>query len=374
MSESLDVSLDIQCYLCDLFLAQSNEPFILYKCFCCVKFTPYCFSCELILQRLFGKGNLFKCTYCNRLTNAIDKIEKDPQNIKKNIHPIPNSFSTQNSSYFKTQIRGKNTLLLNNIRLHNHNSQNEKEKNNNFNSIISCDNNVISNFINEFLLFDLGNNSRNIAKNRNPEINNNMTNTSLSIIRDNNINNYSKNMRDISKFGNRNRALTGSNSVNDFRKINDYSLLKDRKSTKNYFNNNCLANKSNESDKIAEFTGYNKSKDKICSNNNGNIKPKKIIKNMSRLYNGNNDIDGVSSSTRGEFRLYSDVNNSRIFDLKNNIMKYNGNSGNPIDNNYNFRTSLFSNKNGIVHIGLNNTISGTATPHKFNTLSNKKYF
>ena len=339
-----------------------------------MRFTPYCFPCELKLQRLFGKGNFFKCTYCNRLTNAIDKIEINPQIIKKNIHPIPNSFSTQNSSNFKTPIRGNNTLLLNNIRLNNHNPHNEEERKNNINSIISCDNNVISNFIKEFSLFDLGNNSRNFAKKRNPEINNNVINTSLSIIRDNNINNYNKNRRDISNVGNRNRALTSSNSVNDFRNINDYSLLKDRKSSKNNVNNN-IPGKSDESDESAEFRGYNKSKNKICSNNNGNIKPKKIIKKMSRLYNGNNDIDGGSSSTRGEFGLYSDVNNSRTscFDFKNNIMN-NGSSGNPMDNNYNSRTSLFSNKNGIVRIGLKNRISGTSTPHKFNTLSDKKYF
>ena len=104
MSESSEVSLDTQCFLCDLFFTQSNERFILNKCFCCVKFTLYCFSCELKIQRLFCRCNPFKCTYCNKLTIAIDKIEINPQN---NIHPISNSFET-NSSYFKTQIRDNN--------------------------------------------------------------------------------------------------------------------------------------------------------------------------------------------------------------------------------------------------------------------------
>ena len=53
---------------------------------------------------------------------------------------------------------------------------------------------------------------------------------------------------------------------------------------------------------------------------------------MPRLYNGKKDIDSCSSLKKGEFRLYSDVNNSRTayFDFKNNIMKYIGNSGNPM--------------------------------------------
>lgn len=379
MSEALELSLDTQCYLCDLFFTQSNEPFILYKCFCCMKFTPYCFSCELKIQRLFGRGNFFKCTYCNKLTNAIDKIEINPQNIKRNINLISNPLSTKNSSYFKTPIK---SLIENNslLRLNSHNSQNEEEKKDNNNSIISSDNNVISNFIKEFSLFDLASNSnnRNITKIRNPEINNNMINSSLTIIRDNNINNYTKNRRDISNYGNRNRALTNSNSVNDFRKINDYSLLKDRKriNRKYFANNNFLGKKRDESGKSDEFRGYNKSRDKIRSHNEGNFKPKQIItKNMSRLYNGNNNIDG-SALTRGKLGLYSAVNNSRTqyFDFKNSIMNNNGNSGNPMGNNYNICTNLFSNQNGIVSIGLNNAISGTATPHKFNTKNDEQYF
>ena len=118
--------------------------------------------------------------------------------------------------------------------------------------------------IKEFSLFDLGNNSRKITKNRNPEIHNNKINSSialsyllepnhllmnnisrLSIFGDNNINDYTKNRGDISNFGNRNRALTSSNNVNDFIKINDYSSLKDSKTinTKYCANNNFLEKK-----------------------------------------------------------------------------------------------------------------------------------
>ena len=226
----------------------------------------------------------------------------------------------------------------------------------------------------------MANNSddRNITKSKNPEIKNNMINNSLSIIRDNNTNNYIKNRRDISNFGSRNRTLTNSNSVNDFKKINDYSLLRDRSriNRKYCVNNNFLGKKRDESDKNVEFRGYNKSKDKTRSNNDGNIKPKKIItKNMSRLYNGSsNDSDDISL-TRGKLGLYSAVNNSRTqyFGFKNSLNNNNGSFGNPMGNNYN-RSNLFSNQNGIVGIGLNNTISGTATPHKFNIMSDEQYF
>ena len=379
MSESLELSLDTQCYLCDLLFTHSNEPYILYKCFCCMKFTPYCFSCELKIQRLFGRGNLFKCTYCNKLTNAIDKIEINPQNIQKNVNPISNSLSTKNSSYFKTPIKSliESNSLLNNIKLNkinNYNSKNEEERKDNNNSIISSDNSVISNFIKEFSLFDLANNSKNInmTKIRNPEINNNMVNNSLTIIRDNNTNNYTN-------LGNRNRTLTNSNSVSDFRKINDYSLLKDRKRiNRKLCGNNFLGKKRDESDKSLDLRG--KSKDKICSINNGNNKTKKIItKNMSRLYrNGDSGIDG-SSLTRGKLGLYTAINNSRTdyFDFKNNMMKYNGGLGipmGPMGNNFNISSNLFPNQNWIVGIGLNNNISGTATPHKFNTNNDEQYF
>lgn len=384
MSEALELSLNTRCFLCDLFFTQSHEPFILYKCFICMKFTPYCFPCELKLQRLFGRGNLFKCIYCNKLTNAIDKIEIPPQNIQTNINPFLNSLSTKNPSYFKNPIKSlmENNSLINNIKLNrisNPNSQNDEERKDNNNSKISTDNNVITNFIKEFSLFDLANNSniRNMTTIRNPEINNNnMMNNSLSIIRDNNINNYIKNNVDISSFGNKNRSLSNSNSMNDFRKINDYSLLKDRKRINRKFcvNNNFLGKKRDESDKSVELRGFNKSKDKICSNINGNTRPKQlIIKNMSRLYN--NGING-SSLTRGKIGLNSAVNNSRtdFFDLKNNNMKYNGNFGNPSGMNYNISSNIFSNQNGIVGLGFNNSISGTATPHKFNTNNDEQYF
>ena len=65
MSQAIELPLNTQCYLCDSFFSQSQYPFVVYKCFCCLELTPNCYSCEKILQKLFGRGNLFKCAKCN---------------------------------------------------------------------------------------------------------------------------------------------------------------------------------------------------------------------------------------------------------------------------------------------------------------------
>ena len=51
-----------------------------------MKLTSYCISCELKLQKLFGKGNFFKCMFCDKLTNALDKLEIASQKAKYNIN------------------------------------------------------------------------------------------------------------------------------------------------------------------------------------------------------------------------------------------------------------------------------------------------
>ena len=83
MSQKVELPLDTKCYLCDSYYSQVHLIFIVYKCFLCMKLTPYCISCELKLQRLFGKGNFFKCMICNKLTNAIDKIEVNHTKLVK---------------------------------------------------------------------------------------------------------------------------------------------------------------------------------------------------------------------------------------------------------------------------------------------------
>ena len=54
MSQSLELPLDTKCYLCDSYYTNIHQSFIIYKCFKCKKYTPYCASCEIKLQKLFG--------------------------------------------------------------------------------------------------------------------------------------------------------------------------------------------------------------------------------------------------------------------------------------------------------------------------------
>ena len=67
-----------------------------------MKYTPYCMACELQLQRLFGKGNFFKCMICDKLTNALDKIEVCPCSI----NDISNSsiININNKNYINNTI------------------------------------------------------------------------------------------------------------------------------------------------------------------------------------------------------------------------------------------------------------------------------
>lgn len=389
MSQTLELPLNTRCYLCESFFSQSHNPFIVYKCFCCLQFTPHCYSCEKILQKLFGRGNLFKCSQCNKLTNSLDKIEISPHNILMNINnlnQISQSIST-NNSYLKTPIKPllENNSPITSIRCNKMIipfSKKEEERKDN-NSICS-NNNVISNFINEFKLIDLAVNSsdRNITQNNkignNSENNNNLMNNSLSLNRNNFISNFNDNSGNISN--NTSRTLTNSNSVNNFRKL-DYSLLASRRRINRKFcinNNSFLGRKRDESDASAEFRGYNKSKDKGSSNyENRNIlgtsRPNKLIsKNMSRLYSNRINSNTV---TRGKFGLSSTLNNFKRDnnEYKNDILKFNGSFVNPLTNNFNKNSNIFINQNGIFGQGIN-TISGTATPHKFYTNIDEQYF
>jgi len=102
MSQKVEIPLDTQCYLCDSYYSQAHLVFVVYKCFLCMKYTPYCMACELQLQRLFGKGNFFKCMICDKLTNALDKIEVCPCSI----NDISNSsiININNKNYINNTI------------------------------------------------------------------------------------------------------------------------------------------------------------------------------------------------------------------------------------------------------------------------------
>ena len=364
MSQSIDLPFNTQCYLCDSFYAQAQEQYFVYKCFCCMEFTPYCFSCELKLQKLFGCGNFFKCAHCNKLTNALDKMKINPLNLQMNLNPISQSLPI-NNPYFKTPIKSffDNNIPISSIKLNNNDIEERKDNLSN-----SCSNNrMISNFINEFKLINLAlnpNKNDNISQIRQiqncPENNTNFMHNSISINRDNNheISNIPK------------RTLTNSNSVNNFSKINDYSLLKTKARISRRFriNDTFLGRKRDDSNlSHDEYKGYNKSKDKVTSKNKymfGTTKPKKIItKKMSKIYKSDININSLKNR---------DMDFNRT---ANNFLNYNGNFGiSSMNNDSKINSSLFMNQNSMFGQGGPNTISGTTTPHKFYVNGQNQYF
>ena len=195
MSQKVELPLDTQCYLCDSFYANVHQIFVIYKCFVCMKSTPYCMSCELKLQRLFGKGYLFKCRFCDKLTNAIEKIEISPPNNNINV----------NNSFFKTPSKPfvENNTPISSIRQNNNSNyiyklnQEEEKIENNTNKT------VLSNFLNDF-------NKININLALKQKANNEIRNV---------------NNPGVAKV---NQVLNNSNSLSDFKTINDYSLLTSR--------------------------------------------------------------------------------------------------------------------------------------------------
>ena len=370
MSQSLELPFNTQCYLCDSFYAQTQEPYYVYKCFCCMDYTPYCFSCELKLQKLFGCGNFYKCVQCNKLTNALDKIKINPPNLQMNLNPITKSLSI-NNSYFQTPTKPflENNIPISSFKLNN-NINLEERKDNVSNTCSS--NKMISNFINEFQLFNLAfnsnknnNNSQKSQIQNRPDSNNNLLHNSILINKDNNVIHERSNLHK--------RTLTNSNSVSNFGKPNDYSLLrtKARISRKFRINDNFLGRKRDDS-RVSndEYKGYNKSKDKVSSSNNriknmfGTTKPKKLItKNMSKIYK-------TSVNTNSLKNRAIDLNHTG-----NNFYNYNRSFGiSSMNNESKINSSLFMNQSGIGGQGLNNA-SGTATPHKiYNNNEQDQYF
>ena len=145
MSQIIDLPIYTQCSLCDIFYAKSRVPYLIYKCFCCGYLTPYCFDCEIKLQKLFGNSLFFKCSYCKKLTSALDKIKINPLSCNININSVKQEMKMGNSNY--------NVTSLNNI----------TELNSTFNI-----NQMIQNLIDNFKKLNVGCNS-NTLNNSHPE-------------------------------------------------------------------------------------------------------------------------------------------------------------------------------------------------------------
>ena len=320
MSQKVELPLDTKCYLCDSYYSQIHLSFVVYKCFICMKFTPYCMSCELKLQRLFGKGYFFKCMICDKLTNALDKIEVSPCN---------NNININNNSFYKTPSKPftENNIPISSIR-HNSNkdylinfNKEEEKKDNNTNKV------MISNFLNDF-------NKININLDLNKKTNNDFGNSSL-------INNSRNNSINLSTLNN----------------INDYSLLTNRSrlNKRLRLNESLLGRKRDDSENNTKLNREHRSKGKFKN---------LISMKMSKVYN-NEDRE----NTMDEYQ-------KKNCEIKNVFL--NGNNGSMnnglglglfterIKNDENMKNTLFSN----YQRGMNyNFIDGKSTPHRISNNS-----
>ena len=384
MSKAIELSADSQCILCDLRLAQNRESYVLYQCFCCRNITPYCFPCKLKMQRLFGNGNFFKCIYCNKLTTAIDILEVKSQNICNQLNLIPSSksISNNNISFLKTPnkaFKDNNNSLISSIKINN--GINEEERKDNGSSSNFSEEKVISDFIKEFNMVNLAlksdeNDIPNISQTQNDNLStiNDIYKNTISINRGNKINNNNRNKKDISNISNNKRTLVNSNSTNNMRENNDYSLLKSKSRINKRFclNDSFLGKKREDSETAGELRGFNKSREKVPLNNmNFSIRPKGLIsRKMSKAAKVNN----LSLST-ANIDLNSAICNFRSINPNlNNIFGNNyQNSGFPIFNDNNMNTNLFVNRSGIFPKGFNN-IDGSITPHRIYDNTKKEFF
>ena len=314
MSQSIELPLDTKCYLCDSYYVNVCQSFIIYKCFKCKNCTPYCASCEIKLQKLFGKGNFFKCIHCDKLANAEDKIEVAPS--KNNLYENSNSNSNSNS-FYKTPSKPfmENNIPISSIRQSNNsnnyffklNNAEEERKNNNApsNKI------MLSHFLDDFNNMNINFSLKNISNNNNISNNTSLNNkTYLNNITTVNNVNRNINIYDISSKAN-NKSLINPNNMNDF------SLLTSRNRLNKRFclNESLLGKKRDESANNNEFRGLRQNS-KINIRNPSKGKFRNLISmKMSKVYNN----DEMSNNNANNFGLNLLRDKSRNKDVKNNI-------------------------------------------------------
>ena len=314
MSQSIELPLDTKCYLCDSYYVNVCQSFIIYKCFKCKNCTPYCASCEIKLQKLFGKGNFFKCILCDKLANAEDKIEVAPS--KNNLYENSNSNSNSNS-FYKTPSKPfmENNIPISSIRQSNNsnnyffklNNAEEERKNNNApsNKI------MLSHFLDDFNNMNINFSLKNISNNNNISNNTSLNNkTYLNNITTVNNGNRNINISDISSKAN-NKSLINPNNMNDF------SLLTSRNRLNKRFclNESLLGKKRDESANNNEFRGLRQNS-KINIRNPSKGKFRNLISmKMSKVYNN----DEMSNNNANNFGLNLLRDKSRNKDVKNNI-------------------------------------------------------
>ena len=319
MSQSMELPLDTRCYLCDSYYANIHQPFVIYKCFKCKKLTPYCISCEIKLQKLFGKGNFFKCTHCDKLANAEDKVEVGPSTNSNNNINLNNSFYKTPSKPFM-----ENNIPISSIR----------QSNNGNNFFIKVNNTVE----------ERKNNANDRSKNSPEKI---MLSHFLEDFNKMNIN-----------FALKNRSNNTNNGNKQNNNMNDFSLLTSRNRLNKRFclNESLLGKKRDESLNATEFRGFNNYRErqnsKINIRNPSRGKFKNLISmKMSKVYNNDEMANTINE--------YNKKNNNNPF-MINLFTEKNR-------NNDNMKSNLFSNNQQSINLSF---IDGKSTPHR---LSNNSF-
>lgn len=319
MSQSMELPLDTRCYLCDSYYANIHQPFVIYKCFKCKKLTPYCISCEIKLQKLFGKGNFFKCTHCDKLANAEDKVEVGPSTNSNNNINLNNSFYKTPSKPFM-----ENNIPISSIR-----------QSNNGNNFFVKVNNTVE---------ERKNNANDRSKNSPEKI---MLSHFLEDFNKMNIN-----------FALKNRSNNTNNGNKQNNNMNDFSLLTSRNRLNKRFclNESLLGKKRDESLNATEFRGFNNYRErqnsKINIRNPSRGKFKNLISmKMSKVYNNDEMANTINE--------YNKKNNNNPF-MINLFTEKNR-------NNDNMKSNLFSNNQQSINLSF---IDGKSTPHR---LSNNSF-
>ena len=313
MSQSMELPLDTRCYLCDSYYANIHQPFVIYKCFKCKKLTPYCISCEIKLQKLFGKGNFFKCTHCDKLANAEDKVEVGPSTNSNNNINLNNSFYKTPSKPFM-----ENNIPISSIR-----------QSNNGNNFFVKVNNTVE---------ERKNNASDRSKNSPEKI---MLSHFLEDFNKMNIN-----------FALKNRSNNSNNGNKQNNNMNDFSLLTSRNRLNKRFclNESLLGKKRDESLNATEFRGFNNYRErqnsKINIRNPSRGKFKNLISmKMSKVYNNDEMANTINE--------YNKKNNNNPF-MINLFTEKNR-------NNDNMKSNLFSNNQQSINLSF---IDGKSTPHR----------
>ena len=319
MSQSMELPLDTRCYLCDSYYANIHQPFVIYKCFKCKKLTPYCISCEIKLQKLFGKGNFFKCTHCDKIANAEDKVEVGPSTNSNNNINLNNSFYKTPSKPFM-----ENNIPISSIR-----------QSNNGNNFFVKVNNTVE---------ERKNNANDRSKNSPEKI---MLSHFLEDFNKMNIN-----------FALKNRSNNTNNGNKQNNNMNDFSLLTSRNRLNKRFclNESLLGKKRDESLNATEFRGFNNYRErqnsKINIRNPSRGKFKNLISmKMSKVYNNDEMANTINE--------YNKKNNNNPF-MINLFTEKNR-------NNDNMKSNLFSNNQQSINLSF---IDGKSTPHR---LSNNSF-